>query len=98
MNIVQHILTALIRAYRWFISPVLTVAFSPQGMCRYTPSCSEYAQQAIQTHGALRGSLLAVKRLLRCHPWGACGHDPVPAAEKCACETTLSVTTVRPNF
>jgi uncharacterized protein len=46
--------------------------------CRYSPSCSAYAITAWTRYGALRGSWLAVKRLLRCHPWGGCGHDPVP--------------------
>jgi putative membrane protein insertion efficiency factor len=46
--------------------------------CRYVPSCSQYAREAVETHGALRGSWLAVKRLARCHPWGGHGHDPVP--------------------
>jgi putative membrane protein insertion efficiency factor len=46
--------------------------------CRYQPSCSAYAITALQRYGAWRGGLLAVKRLLRCHPWGGSGHDPVP--------------------
>ena len=46
--------------------------------CRYTPSCSHYGYEAIATHGPLLGLWLAVKRLLRCHPWGGSGHDPVP--------------------
>ncbi|MEZ5654804.1 MAG: membrane protein insertion efficiency factor YidD [Sphingobium sp.] len=46
--------------------------------CRYYPSCSHYAIQAIRKHGAIKGSWLAIKRLLRCHPWGGSGYDPVP--------------------
>jgi putative membrane protein insertion efficiency factor len=46
--------------------------------CRYAPSCSAYAIDALQRYGALRGGWLAVRRLSRCHPWGGCGHDPVP--------------------
>lgn len=46
--------------------------------CRYAPSCSEYAIQALQKYGALKGSWLAFKRLMRCHPWGGSGYDPVP--------------------
>jgi len=46
--------------------------------CRYQPSCSQYAIEAVTKYGAIKGSWLALKRLLRCHPWGGCGHDPVP--------------------
>ncbi|MBU0555884.1 MAG: membrane protein insertion efficiency factor YidD [Alphaproteobacteria bacterium] len=46
--------------------------------CRYSPSCSQYAIEALRKYGAIRGGWLALKRLLRCHPWGGCGHDPVP--------------------
>lgn len=61
-----------IRFYQLFISPVLPPA------CRFTPTCSAYAVEAIMTHGLLRGGWLAVKRLSRCHPWGGSGYDPVP--------------------
>jgi len=66
-------LLALLAIYRTFISPVL-----PQA-CRYSPSCSEYAQDAVRIHGPLLGPWLALKRLLRCHPWAPGGPDPVPA-------------------
>jgi hypothetical protein len=46
--------------------------------CRYSPSCSQYAIEALERHGAIKGGWLAAKRLLRCHPWGGHGHDPVP--------------------
>ena len=65
-------LVAVIRVYQRTISPLLPPA------CRFTPSCSEYAAQAIERYGAARGSVMAVKRLLRCHPWHPGGHDPVP--------------------
>jgi putative membrane protein insertion efficiency factor len=65
-------LLAVIRFYQTAISP----AFPPS--CRYTPSCSAYAAEAIHLHGAGRGSWLALRRLLRCHPFHAGGHDPVP--------------------
>lgn len=68
----KHILLLLIAFYRTCISP-----FTPPS-CRYTPTCSEYARQAIVKYGALKGSWLALKRLLRCHPWGGSGYDPVP--------------------
>ena len=62
----------LIGGYRRFISPALPRA------CRFTPSCSAYAEEAIRRYGALRGSWLAARRLSRCHPWGGHGFDPVP--------------------
>ena len=65
-------LRGLIRIYQLFISPMLGPS------CRYLPSCSDYAAEAIERHGALAGSWLALKRLARCHPWGGSGYDPVP--------------------
>lgn len=78
MNPVQHILILVVRVYRWTLSPAKTLLFGPAAGCRYTPSCSEYALQALRRHGALTGSWLALKRIARCHPWSECGHDPVP--------------------
>jgi putative membrane protein insertion efficiency factor len=76
---IRSILIFLIRIYRAAISPVLTAIFGPAGLgCRFTPTCSEYAMAAVKTHGALRGSWLALCRLCRCHPWGKAGLDPVP--------------------
>lgn len=63
-----------IRAYRYLISPLLPVS------CRYSPTCSQYALQALKLHGPVRGSWLALTRIARCHPWGGHGHDPVPAS------------------
>ena len=65
-------MSAPIRAYRLLVSPVL----GPR--CRYLPSCSEYALEALARHGVLRGGWLALRRILRCHPWGGFGYDPVP--------------------
>ena len=79
MNLAQSILIFVVRIYRCVLSPMKSAVFGPTGRCRFTPTCSEYALAAIQTHGALRGSALAGQRLCRCHPWGGCGHDPVPA-------------------
>jgi len=62
----------LLRGYKRWISPMLPHA------CRFVPTCSEYALEAIERYGALRGSWLAVTRLLRCHPFARAGHDPVP--------------------
>ena len=66
------LLIALIRAYQLTLSPFLG------GACRFQPSCSAYAREAIERHGALRGSLLAARRLAKCHPLGSSGFDPVP--------------------
>jgi len=81
VNPVQHILILSVRLYRVVLSPAKLFLFGPQAGCRFTPSCSDYALRAVQTHGALAGSWLAAKRLCRCHPWGDCGHDPVPRKE-----------------
>jgi putative membrane protein insertion efficiency factor len=81
VNFAQHILLLAVRLYRWAISPALATLFGPTGGCRFTPTCSAYAAEAVQTHGALTGSWLTAKRLCRCQPWGGCGHDPVPAAK-----------------
>lgn len=63
---------ALIKIYQYSISPML----GPK--CRYTPSCSRYAVEALQKHGLFKGGWLAAKRILSCHPWGGSGYDPVP--------------------
>ncbi|HEY0590489.1 MAG TPA: membrane protein insertion efficiency factor YidD [Thermoanaerobaculia bacterium] len=69
---VRGLLLALLRTYKRFISPLLPPA------CRFEPTCSVYAMQAVSRHGALRGSWLAVRRLARCHPFNPGGWDPVP--------------------
>ena len=68
----RRVLIGIVRFYQQAVSP-----FTP-GACRYTPTCSEYARQALEAHGALRGTGLAARRILRCHPWGGHGYDPVP--------------------
>ncbi|HMM76124.1 MAG TPA: membrane protein insertion efficiency factor YidD [Gammaproteobacteria bacterium] len=71
-RLVARLLVGAILVYRYTLSPWL----GPR--CRFLPSCSAYALEAVQRHGAWRGGWLAVKRLCRCHPWGGSGHDPVP--------------------
>ena len=70
--VVKATLVGLLRGYRLVISPL----FPP--CCRYYPTCSAYALQAIRMHGPVRGGWLALKRLSKCHPWGPGGYDPVP--------------------
>jgi putative membrane protein insertion efficiency factor len=70
--VLARALLLIIRGYQVAISPFLPPA------CRYDPTCSVYAADAIRIHGAARGSVLAMKRLARCHPWGGSGYDPVP--------------------
>ena len=72
-----RLLLALLSLYRRWLSPALH-SLSPGG-CKFLPTCSEYAQVAIATHGPLRGSMLALWRLLRCHPFSRGGLDPVPS-------------------
>ena len=67
-----YALVGVVHLYRYVISSIMP------GHCRFTPTCSTYAVDAIQTHGAVHGLWLTLKRVCRCHPWGACGHDPVP--------------------
>jgi uncharacterized protein len=71
--IARRALLGLIVAYQRFVSPVL-----PAGTCRFHPSCSQYAAEAVRKHGALRGAVMAFKRLCRCGPWHPGGFDPVP--------------------
>ncbi|MGH8022712.1 MAG: membrane protein insertion efficiency factor YidD [Limisphaerales bacterium] len=74
------ILLFCIQVYRRLISPAQVFLFGGGSGCRFTPSCSQYAAEAIRRHGALAGGALALKRICRCHPLGGCGHDPVPKA------------------
>jgi len=71
-NVFAWPLIQLVRLYRFAISPWLG------SNCRFDPSCSSYAIEALKTHGVLKGSWLAARRIGRCHPWGGSGYDPVP--------------------
>ncbi len=84
-----------IRAYQWTLSPLLSALGGPGSGCRFTPTCSAYFLQAIETLGFWQGSWEGLKRLGRCHPWGGQGYDPVPtrsdrlflpANARCRCE------------
>jgi putative membrane protein insertion efficiency factor len=69
---VKHLIIGFLRAYRFLISPLYGQ------VCRFHPSCSAYALEAVTVHGSLRGSWLAGRRIVRCHPWNPGGYDPVP--------------------
>ena len=68
----RRLLIGIIRAYQYLLSPWWG------NHCRFTPTCSHYAVEALERHGTLAGLWLAIKRILRCHPWSAGGYDPVP--------------------
>lgn len=72
----RHLLIALLRAYRFAISPLYGQ------VCRYHPSCSAYALEAVTEHGTIKGSWLAVRRIARCNPWSRGGYDPVPSSAR----------------
>ena len=74
MTWIARLLRAFVRGYQLLVRPLLP------GACRYEPSCSRYALDALGRHGAMAGSWLAVRRVLRCHPWSEGGYDPVPEA------------------
>jgi putative membrane protein insertion efficiency factor len=75
---VKYLLIGLLKVWRLAISPLYG------NVCRYYPSCSAYALRSVQVHGAVKGSYLTVRRLLRCHPWAAGGYDPVPGTPEYA--------------
>jgi len=80
MRILKKILIApfifLIRGYQYVLSPLIPPT------CRYTPTCSHYTIEALQTHGLFKGGWLGIKRIASCHPWGGEGYDPVPTKKK----------------
>ncbi len=72
MTLLARVLSLAVHAYRYTLSPII----GP--VCRFEPTCSVYALDALRQHGALRGTWLALRRIVRCHPWGGWGYDPVP--------------------
>jgi putative membrane protein insertion efficiency factor len=82
MRISKSFCIACVKAYRYTLAPLF---LSLGVQCRFTPSCSEYAVQSFEAHGALRGLLLTLGRLLRCQPFCAGGHDPVPSHLELGC-------------
>jgi len=74
--VIARLLAAPVRIYRRWLSPL------KPPLCRFMPTCSSYAIEALETHGAVRGSWLAARRICRCHPWGGHGYDPVPLSQK----------------
>ena len=84
MTLLERCVRALHRAYKLTLSPLIGQR------CRFSPTCSDYARDALITHGLVRGGSLAVRRLCNCHPWGGSGYDPVPPAPpkgRMKCET-----------
>jgi len=77
----MKLLILLVRAYQLIISPVLHALTGPMSGCRYQPTCSQYAIDAMRVHGILKGLWLGTKRIFRCAPWGHQGWDPVPGWE-----------------
>lgn len=75
MSPLAHLFTWIVKAYRLLLSPWIGNA------CRFQPTCSVYALEAIARHGALKGGWMAAWRILRCNPWGGTGYDPVPGAD-----------------
>ena len=75
----KQVLILLVRVYQWTLRPFIGAH------CRFEPSCSAYAVEALQIHGALRGVELSTRRVLRCNPWNEGGMDPVPAKAPCPC-------------
>lgn len=76
---VTAVIRILIRFYQRILNPMLKVISGPGMGCRYSPSCSNYFLQAVEIHGPLRGCWMGICRILRCHPWGGSGYDPVPS-------------------
>lgn len=85
---VKFLLKSLVHGYRLFIRPFLHWASGGKGTCRFEPSCSAYFLEAVDKHGSRKGAWIGIKRILRCHPWGGFGYDPVPPTGGSAQEST----------
>ena len=77
-RILSAVIRVAIRFYQRILNPMLKFAAGPAAGCRFSPSCSNYFLEAVETHGPFRGSWLGICRIFRCHPWGGSGYDPVP--------------------
>jgi len=88
--VIQRLIIFAVQLYRWTLSPAKRLLFGASAGCRFYPSCSQYAVEAVQLHGAGAGSVLAVRRLCRCHPWGGCGLDLVPPVDRPQSSEALS--------
>jgi uncharacterized protein len=78
MNPARKLVLLSLRLYKLLLSPVLHFFGGPMAGCRFEPTCSVYTAEAVALHGVLKGTVLAVRRICRCQPWGGCGADPVP--------------------
>jgi uncharacterized protein len=96
--VVSSSLVLVIKGYQKAISPALPLIFGSNCGCRFTPSCSHYAIEAIQTHGSVRGSGLATRRIIKCTPFSAGGHDPVPAHKQSSQSISLTKNSFKSNI
>jgi putative membrane protein insertion efficiency factor len=81
LNVPKSLLIFAVRVYRLTVSPAQAFLFGGNSGCRFTPTCSQFAIEALRERGAVTGTILSAKRICRCHPWGGHGHDPVPKKE-----------------
>lgn len=89
--VMLRLLRFVIRVYQCALSPFLSLLSGPNSGCRFTPTCSAYFLEAVETHGIGRGSWLGLKRLARCHPWGGSGYDPIPSGKNLASNLPTAV-------